>query len=207
MQPVVKDPAHVVIISGILIVGLAGFVKFLILQSRARGKIIERGSRWVQHPYLTVAVGLPWMVSLYLSIKEVGSIDIGMMGNAVCSFIGLSLYVISIALWIWSAITLKYSFSFQVEVRETQEFICAGPYRYIRHPMYSSFIIMNMGIALSLRNLIHLFLTLFIILPALHLRAREEEMLLSRYFGEGYRDYIRSIPRFIPRIIRFRKGG
>lgn len=207
MQPVVKGPAHVVIISGILIVGIAGFVKFLILQARARGKIIERGSRWVQHPYLTVAVGLPWVVSLYLSINEVGSIDIGMMGNAVCSFIGISLYVISIILWIWSAITLRYNFSFQVEVRERQEFICAGPYRYIRHPMYSSFLMMNAGIALSLRNIIHLLLTLFIIFPALHLRAREEEVLLSRYFGERYRDYMTNIPRFIPRIISFRKGG
>lgn len=147
------------------------------------------------------------MISLYLSINEVGSIDIGMTGNAACSFLGLSLYVISIALWIWSVVMLKYSFSFQVEVRERQEFVCGGPYRYIRHPMYSSFIMMNAGIALSLRNIIHLLLTLFIIFPALHLRAREEEMLLSRYFGERYRDYMTNIPRFIPRIISFRKGG
>lgn len=80
---------------------------------------------------------------------------------------------------------------------KTTELVTTGIFRYIRHPMYSSLLILTWGIFFKLPSWFGLGLaigsTIFLVFTA---RADEEECV--GYFGAGYREYMRRTKRFIP---------
>jgi len=72
-----------------------------------------------------------------------------------------------------------------------------GLYRYSRHPMYfSSMMIMWLTPSMS-RNVLLLFtcMSLYFIIGSYH-----EEMLLEKHFGEPYRRYRKKVPRIFPGV-------
>jgi protein-S-isoprenylcysteine O-methyltransferase Ste14 len=75
----------------------------------------------------------------------------------------------------------------------------AGPYRWVRNPMYLGHLIFLAGLALALRSWAGA------VVFAAHLawferRVREDEARLAERFGEGYRDYCRRVKRWIPGV-------
>ena len=86
-----------------------------------------------------------------------------------------------------------------VGIKQGHEFITSGPYRYIRHPLYSASILVFIGFGLLLGNwLIPVTgsLTFLIIL----VRLAKEEANLVETFGDRYRQYMENTPRFFPRL-------
>jgi hypothetical protein len=74
-----------------------------------------------------------------------------------------------------------------------------GPYRYVRHPQYLGLF----SIALGLLIMWPTFPTLvmFPILVGMYYRlARREEREMTQRFGEEYREYMRGVGMFLPRI-------
>ena len=67
--------------------------------------------------------------------------------------------------------------------------VTTGPYRLVRHPIYLGLTLLAMGQALSFGNWPALMIVLSGIVPTFAWRARSEEKLLSRAFGEGYASY------------------
>lgn len=200
-----KTVVQIVILSGLSLIGLVGFLKFISTGVKGKRRIILKNRSWTQHPYLTFIVGIPWIASLYLSFREKGKIGIPILAGLICSTAGILIFLLSICLWIWSLIWLGKGFSFQVEIMEGQELVASGPYGYVRHPMYASFILMNVGIALGMLNIIHLIFTIFVLFPVLYIRAKNEEGLLCIYFGDIYREYMLKTPMFFPWRV-FKKG-
>jgi protein-S-isoprenylcysteine O-methyltransferase Ste14 len=84
-------------------------------------------------------------------------------------------------------------------VRKDAVLVTGGPYAIIRHPIYSGAFIFLAALALVAANL-------FILLPTLGLLAvlytsiDEEEAILIDRFGDEYREYMKRIPRFIPKV-------
>jgi protein-S-isoprenylcysteine O-methyltransferase Ste14 len=72
-----------------------------------------------------------------------------------------------------------------------------GPYRRVRHPMYTVFIVFLIGIALVTTNLLGLIFSLLISFsfPSI---AKTEEALLTETFGDEYRSYMERTGRFFP---------
>lgn len=75
----------------------------------------------------------------------------------------------------------------------------AGPYRWVRNPMYLGHLIFFAGLAVLLRSWPGVALLVF------HLfwfdrRVREDEQRLAALFGDDYRDYCRRVKRWIPGI-------
>lgn len=75
-----------------------------------------------------------------------------------------------------------------------------GLYRYVRHPMYSSVLLLSFGIALSSGEIYKycLFLSLWILF---YFKSSYEETFLIRTYPD-YVDYARRTPRFIPNFKR-----
>jgi protein-S-isoprenylcysteine O-methyltransferase Ste14 len=75
-----------------------------------------------------------------------------------------------------------------------------GPYRSVRHPMYSAFFIIGIGFGLLSANwlmgIIYLGPLLVMYLSRV---ALEEQMMLDR-FGEPYRQYMKRTGRLLPRF-------
>ena len=80
---------------------------------------------------------------------------------------------------------------------KTSQLVTSGVYGYIRHPLYTSLLLLNWGIffkdltwvggLLSISTTVLLFAT-----------AKADEAECIRFFGESYRDYMRRSKRFIP---------
>jgi len=80
---------------------------------------------------------------------------------------------------------------------KTTALVTTGIYTYIRHPLYSSLLLLAWGIYFKAPGLsggtLALVATTFLIATA---RADEQEC--TRFFGQQYQDYIQKTKRFIP---------
>ena len=78
--------------------------------------------------------------------------------------------------------------------------VSAGPYRWVRNPMYLGHLIFLAGLVLLLRSWIAA-----AVLAAHALwfdrRVREDERRLADRFGEPYREYCRRVKRWIPGLL------
>jgi protein-S-isoprenylcysteine O-methyltransferase Ste14 len=83
---------------------------------------------------------------------------------------------------------------------KTTELVTTGIYRYIRHPLYASLLLLGWGIFLKAPNVPGAVLagatTLFLLLTA---TADEAECL--RFFGPAYAAYMKTTQRFIPFVV------
>jgi protein-S-isoprenylcysteine O-methyltransferase Ste14 len=83
------------------------------------------------------------------------------------------------------------------EVRPDTELITTGPFALVRHPLYLSIVLLWAGGGLALLSpLMGVVAAAFV--PALYLRARAEEALLVRHFGEAYAAYAARVPMLLP---------
>lgn len=82
---------------------------------------------------------------------------------------------------------------------KTSELVTSGIYKYIRHPLYSSLLLLTWGIYLKTLDWI-LFVVAFFASVSLHLTARADEKECISFFGDCYRNYMRTTKRFIPFI-------
>ncbi len=79
----------------------------------------------------------------------------------------------------------------------TGELVTTGIYRFIRHPMYTSLLLLSWGIWIKQVSVLST-LACLISTVALYLSARTEERENIALFGEEYRLYAERTPRFVP---------
>ena len=75
-----------------------------------------------------------------------------------------------------------------------------GPYRAVRHPMYSSALCIALGLALLIQSLACLAVFgIYLVLMIRLIPVEEEEM--QRAYGEAYRAYRKKTARLIPAVL------
>ena len=95
-------------------------------------------------------------------------------------------------------VNLGRNWADQVTEYGDQSLVRHGAYALVRHPLYASLTWMFVGAALVYRNLLVLGATLLVFLPAMVVRARQEERLLGKRFPE-YDEYRRRVGMLFPR--------
>ncbi len=85
----------------------------------------------------------------------------------------------------------------RLSIEKTTHLITEGPYRFIRHPMYTSLLCLAWGIFLKQTTLTSGLLVLVASL-ALLITAIFEEKENVQIFGDGYTRYMHRTKRFIP---------
>lgn len=111
---------------------------------------------------------------------------------------GAIIGLVSLYLFVWVHRSLGKNLSATLKIKESQVLVTEGPYRWVRHPMYTAFFLLHIGALLMTANW-------FIggswtagLLLILGFRVRREEEMLLRHFGNDYREYMERTPRFIP---------
>jgi protein-S-isoprenylcysteine O-methyltransferase Ste14 len=115
-------------------------------------------------------------------------------GIALC---GLFLVVCGIAFAIWARLTLGGNWSGTVTLKEGHRIIQRGPYRIVRHPIYTGLLLALLGSALE-RGLLRSLLGVLICALGLWLKVLAEEQLLVGNFGEEYLIYRRKVRTLVP---------
>ncbi|MBI5775668.1 MAG: isoprenylcysteine carboxylmethyltransferase family protein [Verrucomicrobia bacterium] len=88
--------------------------------------------------------------------------------------------------------------SLHVEIRDHHEFVCNGPFRWVRHPTYFSMILELLSAAFILQAPLALAAVSALFIPVLVTRVRLEEAALIEKFGDAYREYQRATPAIFP---------
>jgi protein-S-isoprenylcysteine O-methyltransferase Ste14 len=87
------------------------------------------------------------------------------------------------------------------KAHQTTGLITTGPYRLVRHPIYLGLALLAMGEALAFGSWPACFIVLSGIVPTFVWRARAEEKLLIRTFGQRYEDYRQRTRMIIPHLL------
>lgn len=115
-------------------------------------------------------------------------------------YLGVIITTIALIISLWAIKQWGKFFSYDIAVFEEQGVIETGPYKYIRHPLYSSTIWFFVGLSLILETPLSLIspIFLFIVLDRL---ARKEEKFMKENV-KGYEKYMEKIKyRYIPYLI------
>ena len=115
--------------------------------------------------------------------------------------LGSLLAVAGAALVIRSRAALGPAWSFVPKADHDTGLVTSGPYRLVRHPIYLGFILLAVGEALAFGSWPAFLIVLSGIVPTFAWRARAEEKLLSRAFGERYAVYQKQTKMIIPHLL------
>jgi protein-S-isoprenylcysteine O-methyltransferase Ste14 len=118
--------------------------------------------------------------------------------GTVLRYIAYVLMLSGLVIAIWARFVLGTNWSATVTFREGHELIERGPYRLVRHPIYTGFLFMVGGTALALGNLAGI-LALVICFLGHWWKLRREEALLTKHFPT-YPEYKLRTKALIPFI-------
>ncbi|MDM9624783.1 protein-S-isoprenylcysteine O-methyltransferase [Rhizobium sp. S152] len=104
------------------------------------------------------------------------------------------------AMWVFRRThkELGRNWSITLEIREKHKLISGGPYAFVRHPMYTSFMLMGIGQAFLIPNWFAGLAGLLGFAILFFLRVDKEERMMMEIFGAEYGDYMQRTKRLIP---------
>ena len=114
-------------------------------------------------------------------------------------WVGVSALLAGSALLVWTFRTLGSNLTDTVVTRQQHTLVVHGPYRWIRHPLYSSAALFVVAMSLVAANWFFLAAGIAL-LSILIVRTRTEEQNLVLRFGDSYQHYMDRTGRFLPRI-------
>jgi protein-S-isoprenylcysteine O-methyltransferase Ste14 len=100
--------------------------------------------------------------------------------------------IVGLVIALWARRVLGANWSANVVLKERHELIEAGPYRFVRHPIYSGVLLMLCGTMLAWGRVVGL-VAFAAILAGLSVKASLEERLLMRHFPDAYTGYRRRV--------------
>lgn len=142
---------------------------------------------WIGQPFIMDAhegTGLFYVFSFLLQPFVIGGAVVLLIGG----YLGT----------IWCYDVLGDSWRLWIDKRETISLVKHGPYRIVRHPIYSFQIIIVSGTFFLLPTPFSLIL-LFFLIVCVFFKTKDEEQYLTSIYGDEYRDYSLQTGRFFPK--------
>jgi protein-S-isoprenylcysteine O-methyltransferase Ste14 len=163
------------------------FIVALFTRKTPRATKVDRRARWGM-PIIAVAYSLVWQGNFWM--RSPGPWRI---------LISLLLFAAASALSWTSTRALGRHWRLDAGLDSDHELVRSGPYRLVRHPIYTSMFCMLLGTGLLLATPLRLLLpSLLLLAIGTEIRVRVEEKLLSSQFGAEFLEYQRRVPAYIP---------
>jgi protein-S-isoprenylcysteine O-methyltransferase Ste14 len=97
----------------------------------------------------------------------------------------------------WARIFLGGNWSSSVTLKQNHTLVRSGPYRLVRHPIYTGLLTALLGTAIAVGEL-RCFLGLMLAAIAWKLKSVTEEAFMLQQFGEQYTRYRREVKALVP---------
>lgn len=120
--------------------------------------------------------------------------------DPVVRFCALLITAAGIALAFWARFAIGSNWSGTVTLKENHQLIRTGPYRLVRHPIYSGILLAVCGTAIGYGRL-PCFIGVLVIFLGLWLKSKTEEQLMIQQFGAQYLEYQRQVSALIPGLL------
>jgi protein-S-isoprenylcysteine O-methyltransferase Ste14 len=113
---------------------------------------------------------------------------------------GLLVTIAGLAFAIWARLHLGKNWSGMPTIRQDHTLTRTGPYRFVRHPIYSGILLGILGTAIGVGYFI-IFCFTIIVFGLFVIKFRMEEKFLEEEFGEEYTRYKKEVKALIPYVI------
>jgi protein-S-isoprenylcysteine O-methyltransferase Ste14 len=172
------------------------FVAFWIAMARRGKTVVERESAFsrLSH-YVPLAIAIYLLAAPHVPIallnERFAPLSLWMVR------LGAALTFAGIAFAIWARVWIAGNWSSDVTLKRDHELITSGPYRWVRHPIYTGILLGLLGTALAVGEWRGLLAVAFAAV-AFWRKLRIEEAVMRRQFGEAYARYAERAPALIP---------
>jgi len=173
---------------------------FLLMAKRSRGKTRKADPHSIIAIFIqALAFAIAWMIvrkpfTPFLPIDWRAQYFVAAI---------IVLLVLTSLIFVTAAVrTLGKQWSLQARVLEHHELIRRGPYRIVRHPIYTGMFGMLIASSLAQGRWFGLVIASVVYYLGTVMRIHSEENLLRGQFGSEYADYAREVPAFIPIRLR-----
>ena len=116
------------------------------------------------------------------------------------AWIGAFLCISGLLFAVWARVILGGNWSGVITLKEGHELIERGPYRVVRHPIYTGILAMFVGTAIGI-GYFGGFLGLLLVFVSFWLKLKREEDLMLKHFPDKYAAYQRRVKRIIPFLV------
>lgn len=114
--------------------------------------------------------------------------------------IGASIAWLGTLLACWSRFLLGKNWSVSVQLKKDHELITKGPYKIIRHPIYTAILLLFLGNVIIVGDYRGI-LAIIIVFISLWRKLKLEEQWLTEYFGEDYLNYKTKSKALLPYVL------
>lgn len=114
-------------------------------------------------------------------------------------WVGVGTGIVSVPLLYWLFKSIGRNITQSVKTRKEHQLVTSGPYRWVRHPLYSVGTLLFLSFALMASNWF-IALSSLLGLVMLMVRLPKEEQNLIEKFGDEYKNYMKRTGRLIPKI-------
>lgn len=125
-----------------------------------------------------------------LSLRVLPYEDWVKYGGALICFAGLMVCI-------WARVTLAGNWSSNITFKQGHELIRRGPYRFVRHPIYTGILLMDLGTAIDF-GLLRCFIGVLLQAIGLWIKLQQEEAVMLQHFPEQYPAYRRQVKALVP---------
>lgn len=179
----------------VAIVMLVAWIVFWIYWLASSVNVKTGRTRWGQFAGVRVAVVL--IVLLLVRIKV-------FKGHTVTTDqwlegIGLAIFVAGLALAVWARLYLGRNWGMPMSQKDEPELVTTGPYRKVRHPIYSGIILAMVGTAVAVS--VYWLIAVAVLGAYFIYSAFMEERYMASQFPGSYPDYKRSTKMLIPFVL------
>jgi len=119
--------------------------------------------------------------------------------NLTLAAIGALLFACGIALAVWARLNLGRNWGMPMTQRAEPELVTSGPYRFVRHPIYSGLLLAMLGTAL-VNNLLGL-IVVAVLIAYFYYCGTVEERNLTATFPKAYPAYKSRTKMLIPFLL------
>jgi len=167
--------------------------------TRQMGNVAYKEGRRLQ--VLRALFGIPTIIALLTYIVQPNALAWAKLALPEWTqWVGVALGLASLPLIWWVQWALDVNFSVVLHVRDEHTLVTHGPYRWVRHPMYTVLYVWIVSLFLLSQNAVIGAGFLVPLTVILITRLKNEEAAMIEKFGEEYRQYMAQTGRFLPRL-------
>ncbi len=114
-------------------------------------------------------------------------------------WVGAALTLAGLLVTVWARVHLGRNWSARITLKRDHDLITSGPYRIVRHPIYSGLLLAFIGGAIA-RGEWRGVVAVGLAFVALWRKLRIEERWMREEFGAGYDEYTRRVAALVPLV-------
>jgi protein-S-isoprenylcysteine O-methyltransferase Ste14 len=178
------------------VVILVGWIAFWVYWLVASIGVKAGKSRWAQFAGFRVVAILVFLLLFRRAFRGHG---VTVVTNPWLQAVGTAVFVLGLALAVWARVYIGRNWGMPMTRKADPELVTTGPYKSVRHPIYSGIILAMIGTTLAVS--VYWLAAVVIMGVYFSVSAVTEERYMAEQFPSTYPPYKRSTKMLIPHLI------